>query len=95
MNDKFQRMEEAQENGPVERIPDHVIRERNYQKLLNQISIYSGRMAGGLSALQDLYHKLKDGEKIVCECCGHRIDKGGRHRSDCMIVEKYEEVFNQ
>ena len=72
----------------------HEITKELYGKLKSQISIYSGNVDGGLSSLQDLYHRLKNGKKIVCESCGHRLDKGGMHRWDCSIVNEYEEKFN-
>lgn len=66
---------------------------RLLQKLKIQISIYSGRKLGGLSTLQDMYHKLKDNDKIVCESCGNRIDKGGRHNQNCEIVKNYIKIM--
>lgn len=86
---------EAGQNETIVMRTNKEIREELFQKLMNQISIYSGRMNGGLATLQDLFHKLNNGEKIVCECCGNRVDGEGGHESNCMIVEKYQEVFGE
>jgi hypothetical protein len=74
---------------------DQQMMDKLLQKLLNQISVYSGKRHAGLSSLQDMVHKLMDGKPIICECCGNRIDNGVRHRGDCMIIKKYAEVFHE
>lgn len=68
-------------------------RERLYQQLRSQISIYAGKRDGGLATLQDLYNKLETGETITCECCGCKINGKGRHLAECQIVKDYFEFF--
>lgn len=55
------------------------MREHLFQQLKAQISVYAGKKDGGLAILQDVIHKLVNGEEIVCESCGHKINGNGRH----------------
>jgi hypothetical protein len=65
-----------------------------YEKLRIQISIYSGKLDGGLASLQDMYHKMNNKEKVICECCGNVINGDGGHDKNCKIVLKYNQVFD-
>lgn len=65
-----------------------------YEKLKAQISIYSGKKDGGLASLQDMYTKMDLGKKVICDCCGNKINgKNGHHDKSCPIVKKYNEMF--
>jgi len=58
-----------------------------------QISVYAGKRDGGLATLQDLVYKLGEGEKVICECCGHKMNGRGGHNPECEIVKHYFEFF--
>lgn len=55
-------------------------------KLLSQISVYSGKRNSGLVVLQDLIYKLENNKNIICEVCGNNTKS---HKENCEIVTEY------
>lgn len=67
------------------------MRDSLLDRIMAQVSVYSGRKDGGLATLQDLHEKLRTRQAIVCECCNQNLVYG--HAWNCEIVKNYTELF--